>query len=61
MLEHIRSTGELPETAGFEAAIGDVAAGFAKDPDAVVAPEDAAPAAAAELAPEEPATTDLRD
>jgi F-type H+-transporting ATPase subunit alpha len=61
MLEHIRSTGELPETAGFEAAIGDVAAGFAKDPDAVVALEDAAPAAAAELAPEEPATTDPRD
>jgi hypothetical protein len=43
MLEHIRSTGTLPDLAAFEAAIKDVVAGFADEPEGGAAPDLADP------------------
>jgi F-type H+-transporting ATPase subunit alpha len=48
MLEHIRTTGTLPDVAAFEAAIKDVVTGFADEPDGGAAPPDPEPGPADE-------------
>jgi F-type H+-transporting ATPase subunit alpha len=60
MLEHIATTGTLPDIAEFEAAISDVASGFAEGSENDGVPADGAPSAAAEPSPGDAEPADPR-
>ena len=60
MLEHIATTGTLPDIAEFEAAISDVASGFAEGSENDAVPADGTPSAAAEPPPGDAEPADPR-
>ncbi|MGP8162899.1 MAG: F0F1 ATP synthase subunit alpha [Acidimicrobiales bacterium] len=60
MLEHIATTGTLPDIAELEAAISDVASGFAEGSENDAVPADGAPSAAAEPPPGDAEPADPR-